>query len=164
MQLQIFELHEVSPRRRDFCHVTARQLCTAVQLEDLPPLSRVARCNRDRHVLLTSLHFKSSPVFVTFLFCKNCFPSMLDSCATDVQLTADSRVEREWREARKSQFAIRPLLVPSPVHPDLALCRNLFRHVLHYAMRHMLKLSNLRNFSFCCNLRHYHRNSCFCWN
>ena len=39
MQLQIFELQEVS-QRRDVCHVT-RQLCTAVQLEVLPPVAEL---------------------------------------------------------------------------------------------------------------------------
>ena len=55
---------------------------------------------------------------------KKCFTSMLDSCEADVQVTADWRVEREWREARKSQFAIRPLLVRlyTPISPSAETC------------------------------------------
>ena len=45
-----------------------------------------------------------------------------------------------------------PSFASAPVHPHFALRRNLFRHVLRYVIKHMLKLSNLRNFSFCCNL------------
>ena len=139
---------------------SSQQLCTAVQPEVLPSQSRVARCNRDQHVL-TSLHSISSPVFVSSLCTVK---NVSHPCWTAVKQTCKLQLTGGWNESegRRESHSLPSVLCLCACTPHFALRRNLFRHVLRYVIKHMLKLSNLRNFSFCCNLQSYHRNSCSC--
>ena len=101
----------------------AAQLCRSRSC----PLQQSCRCvqHGPTHVL-SSLHFKSSPVFVSSLYCKKASRP----CWTAVQQTCNQQLIRTWElrggaVTRKSQFAIRPLLVRLYT-PDLVLCGNQF--------------------------------------
>ena len=81
---------------------------------------------------------------------------MLTSCAADVQLTADSMAEREWREdTRKS----RPRLVLW-CHCVCCLCT-----AISLSAETCFCMCLLTQWSTCCcNLHYYQLNSCFWWN
>ena len=81
--------------------------CTAVQLEVVRrPVAELVgatgTCTRAQFLAFQKL----SSFRQQLRCCKNCFPSMLNSCAADVQSTADSGAEREWRERRHEKVTV----------------------------------------------------------
>ena len=126
---QIFELHEV-PQWRDpsvtWPNGRAAQLCRSRSYR-LQQSCRSVQ-HGPTHVL-SSLHFKSSPVFVSLLYCKKFLVHVGQLCsrrATNSWFELERESEGEGGAVtRKSQFAIRPLLVRLYT-PDLVLCGNQF--------------------------------------